>query len=57
MSKLVMFLAGILEIIAGLIFLFVVKLKFIAVFLFIAGALFIISGLLTAKAESDDDDK
>lgn len=54
MSKLIMILAGCLEIIAGLIFLLIVKFPAIAILLFIAGILFIISGLLTRNKTNDD---
>lgn len=54
MSKLIMILAGCLEITAGLIFLFVVRFNAIAILFFIAGILFVISGLLTRKKSDDD---
>ena len=56
MSKNIMILAGCLEIIAGLIFLFVVKLPAIAILFFISGALFVVSGVLTGKAKMNDSD-
>ena len=54
MSKIIMILAGCLEIIAGLIFLFAVKFPAISILLFISGILFIASGLLTGRAKMND---
>ena len=56
MSKLIMISAGCLEIIAGLVFLLVVKFPAIAILFFISGILFIISGLLTKKTKLVDVD-
>ena len=53
MSRIIMVLAGCLEIIAGVIFLFIVKFPAIAILLFISGILFIISGMLTGRVETN----
>ncbi|MBQ8085642.1 MAG: hypothetical protein IJ232_06010 [Lachnospiraceae bacterium] len=54
MSKIIMFLVGCFEIIAGLIFLFAVKFPVMAILFFLSGIMFILSGLFTMKAEKDN---
>ncbi|MBR1599456.1 MAG: hypothetical protein IJ661_11190 [Lachnospiraceae bacterium] len=54
MSKIIMISAGCLEIISGLIFLAIVRFPAIAILFFISGILFVVSGLLTGKAEIKD---
>ena len=54
MSKTIMFSAGCLEIIAGLIFLIAVKFPVMAILLLLSGIMFIVAGLFTMKAEGDN---
>ena len=55
MSKnIIMFAAGGIEIVLGLIFLFVAKFPAIAILFVISGALFVASGVLTRKAEAKE---
>jgi len=51
MSKMIMLLAGGLEIVAGIIFLLIVKFTFMGILFLVAGLLFVVAGLLTKNAE------